>query len=173
MCIRVETNSEDLILKDFTHWIGVDTDIFITSRHSRKEVLTPSHECRPSAEALCWLRVTQQSGFPKHTHSLPHENLSQTGFQYVAFLKGCSAGEKTVRRNTASYMGYQISSFREKRLNKETNEIKDTPDIYPNLLDIKKKVFLYWSVCVCVCVCVCVSVFSLSVVFDSLQPHGL
>ena len=70
-------------------------------------------------------------------------------------------------------MGYQISSFREKRLNKETNEIKDTPDIYPNLLDIKKKVFLYWSVCVCVCVCVCVSVFSLSVVFDSLQPHGL
>ena len=166
MCIRVETNSEDSILKDFTHWIGADTDIFITSRHSRKEVLMPSHECGPSAEAPCWLRVTEQSGFPKYTHSPPHENLSQTVSQYVAFLKGCNARER-LRRNTASYAWYQISSFREKRLNKEMNEIKETPDTYPNLLDLKKSFLLYWSVCVYVCV------FSLSVMSDSLQPRGL
>ena len=61
--------------------------------------------------------------------------------------------KRTVRRNTASYAWYQISSFREKWLNKETNEIKETPDTYPNLLDLKKKFPLYWSVCVCVCVC--------------------
>ena len=48
------------------------------------------------------------------------------------------------------------------------NEIKETPDIYPNLLDLKKT-FLFVLKYICVCVCV----FSLSVVFDSLQPHGL
>ena len=46
------------------------------------------------------------------------------------------------------------------------NEIKETPDIYPNLLD-PKKTFLFVLKYMCVCV------FSLSVVFDSLQPHGL
>lgn len=56
-------------------------------RHSR-----PGHDCRLLAETPL-LTQSHTKWFPKYTHFLPHENLSQNVLQYVAFLQGCNSRE--------------------------------------------------------------------------------